>query len=79
MKSAGLNKDLNRDQKIIEGLLAILQGLLLIALSAITLFIVYLPLSLAMVIIFAVVGSICFYYGVESVLGHNKESKPSIL
>jgi hypothetical protein len=52
---------------IIEGLLAIAQGLFLIGLSAIVMFFVYAPLSLAMIIIFGIIGSICFLCGIESI------------
>jgi type IV secretory pathway TrbL component len=56
-------KDVNN---FIEGLLAIAQGLLLVALSALTMFVVYVPLSLAVIAIFGIIGSICFFYGVET-------------
>ncbi|MEW6735675.1 MAG: hypothetical protein AB1489_30570 [Acidobacteriota bacterium] len=55
-------------QKIIEGLLAIAQGLLLFGLSVLVLLIVYLPLSLAIAMIFGVVGSICLFYGINSLV-----------
>ena len=53
-------------EKIIDGLLAILQGLFLIVLSAIAMFFVYTPLSLAMIVIFGIIGSLCFLCGIES-------------
>jgi ABC-type enterochelin transport system permease subunit len=57
---------------MIEGLLAITQGLLLVGLSALAMFVVYLPLSIAVTMIFGVVGSICFLYGIESLRAYLK-------
>jgi hypothetical protein len=55
-----------KSENIIDGILAILQGLFLIGLSAIAIFFVYPPLSIAMIAIFGIIGSICFLCGVES-------------
>jgi hypothetical protein len=58
----------------IDGLLAIAQGLLLIGLSALTMFIVYIPLSIAMITIFGIIGSTCFLYGIEALRANCNET-----
>jgi hypothetical protein len=55
-----------KSENIVDGILAILQGIFLIGLSAIAIFFVYAPLSIAMIAIFGIIGSICFLCGVES-------------
>ena len=66
--------EIKNSTTIIEGLLAIGEGLLLLGLSALTLFIVYMPLSLAVIAIFSIIGSICLFYGIETLRATSRHS-----